>query len=201
MQAWSHACFSWWWTWERVGEGRERRECFIRTSWPAAGLKYMVRRHTAGMSSRLPYVPRSTKGIGQFQFAEIQAISYSVTREKAPIYTMGSPDVRSFSRNKRGVAGSLIWINFDRHALLTLVHRLRGRFIANVDDIRPQLPAGARQRPVGRLASLLCREVGFPVGGRPVTSRPSCRNTWFLPSRPASCRPTRAPVVVQCKKS
>jgi len=48
-------------------------------------------------------------------------VSYSVTREKAPIYTLGSPDVRSFSRNKRGIAGTLIWINFDRHGLLNLV--------------------------------------------------------------------------------
>jgi hypothetical protein len=59
--------------------------------------------------------------IGQYQFAELQAVSYSVTREKAPIYTLGSPDVRSFSRNKRGIAGTLIWINFDRHGLLNLV--------------------------------------------------------------------------------
>ena len=76
--------------------------------------------------------------IGQYTFAELQAVSYSVTREKAPIYTMGSADVRSFSRNKRGIAGSLIWINFDRHALLALVHKLGGTFVANVDDVRPQ---------------------------------------------------------------
>jgi hypothetical protein len=61
-----------------------------------------------------------------------------VSREKAPIYTLGSPDVRSFSRNKRGIAGSLIWVNFDRHAFLGLVQKMRGKFIANVDDIRPQ---------------------------------------------------------------
>jgi hypothetical protein len=35
-------------------------------------------------------------------------------------------------------AGSLIWINFDRHALLALVHKLGGTYIANVDDVRPQ---------------------------------------------------------------
>ena len=35
-------------------------------------------------------------------------------------------------------AGSLIWINFDRHALLSLVHKLGGTFVANVDDVRPQ---------------------------------------------------------------
>jgi hypothetical protein len=76
--------------------------------------------------------------IGPYTFAEIQAISYSVTREKAPIYTMGSPDVRSFSRNKRGVAGSLIWINFDRHSLLNLIRASQGTFVANVDDLRPE---------------------------------------------------------------
>ena len=36
-------------------------------------------------------------------------------------------------------AGSLIWINFDRHALLSLVKKLGGTFVANVDDVRPQL--------------------------------------------------------------
>ncbi len=51
---------------------------------------------------------------------------------------MGSPDVRAYSRNKRGIAGSLIWINFDRRALLNIFRRYRGRFIANRDDVRPQ---------------------------------------------------------------
>ena len=74
-----------------------------------------------------------------------QAVSFSLTREKAPIYTMGSPDVRAFSRNKRGIAGSLIWVNFDRHALLNVVRRAAGRFIANIDDIRPQFRSAQTQ--------------------------------------------------------
>ena len=49
---------------------------------------------------------------------ELQGVSYSVTREKAPIYTMGSADPRSFSRGKRGIAGTLIFTVFDRSALL-----------------------------------------------------------------------------------
>jgi hypothetical protein len=44
----------------------------------------------------------------------------------------------SFSRNKRGIAGTLIWVNFDRHAFLHLVDKMKGQFIANIDDIRPQ---------------------------------------------------------------
>ena len=50
---------------------------------------------------------------------ELQAITYAVKREKAPVYTMGSPEPRSFSRGKRGVAGSLVFTVFDRDALLS----------------------------------------------------------------------------------
>jgi hypothetical protein len=48
---------------------------------------------------------------------ELQAITYSVTREKAPIYVMGDPNPKSFSRGKRGIAGSLVFTVFDRDAL------------------------------------------------------------------------------------
>ena len=75
--------------------------------------------------------------VGPYAFAELQAVSYSVSREKAPIYTLGSPDPRSFSRNKRGIAGSLIWVNFDRHGLLEVFRKARGTFIANSDDVKP----------------------------------------------------------------
>lgn len=51
---------------------------------------------------------------------ELQAITYSVTREKAPVYTLGSANPRSFSRGKRGIAGSLVFTVFDRDALHTL---------------------------------------------------------------------------------
>lgn len=88
--------------------------------------------------------------IGPVPLAELQAISYSVTREKAPIYTLGSPDPRSFSRNKRGIAGSLIWINFDRHGLLEVMRKVRGTFVANRDDVRPQFKNTAMPEYVGR---------------------------------------------------
>lgn len=49
---------------------------------------------------------------------ELQAISYSVSREKAPVYTMGSAEPRSFSRGKRGIAGNLVFTVFNRDALI-----------------------------------------------------------------------------------
>lgn len=52
---------------------------------------------------------------------ELQAITYSVTREKGPVYVLGDPNPKSFSRGKRGIAGSLVFTVFDRDAL----HRMK----------------------------------------------------------------------------
>lgn len=54
---------------------------------------------------------------GNLVIGELASITYSVTREKAPIFTMGNPNPRSFSRGKRGIAGSLVFTVFDRDAL------------------------------------------------------------------------------------
>lgn len=102
--------------------------------------------------------------IGNTEFANLQAVSYTVTREKAPIYTLGSADPRSFSRNKRGVAGSLVWINFDRHALLTLIYQNQGKFVAWSDDVRPEYAdsssPGSPQSQTAIFSSSLVRDVG-----------------------------------------
>lgn len=55
---------------------------------------------------------------GNVVIGELQAVTLSVHREKAPVYTMGSADPRSFSRGKRGIAGSLVFTVFDRDALI-----------------------------------------------------------------------------------
>jgi len=95
------------------------------------------------------------KGVfGTTVVAELQAISYSVTREKAPIYTMGSADPRSFSRGKRGIAGTLIFIVFDRHALLGSMgvfapRNQQRKFQSDTDDLRPKLT----QTATGAVAS------------------------------------------------
>ena len=60
---------------------------------------------------------------GGIEIGALSGITFSVTREKAPIYTMGSPNPRSFSRGKRGIAGSLIFTVFDRPALYTMLDR------------------------------------------------------------------------------
>lgn len=54
---------------------------------------------------------------GKRIIGELQQISWAVQREKAPVFTLGSPNARSISRGKRGIAGSLVFAVFDRDAL------------------------------------------------------------------------------------
>jgi hypothetical protein len=74
---------------------------------------------------------------------------------------MGSPDARAYSRNKRGIAGSLIWINFDRHSLLNLVQQYGGTFVADIDEIRPQYTSTTNGGAV--FQSSVVRSAGIPI--------------------------------------
>jgi len=47
----------------------------------------------------------------------LQGISYAIQREKAPTYVMGRVDPLSFSRGKRGIAGTIITLMMDEHML------------------------------------------------------------------------------------
>src|SRR6056300_925030 len=57
--------------------------------------------------------------IGGQPMGSMQAISYAIQREKAPIYVMGSVDPISFSRGKRGIAGTMISLMLDTHILMS----------------------------------------------------------------------------------
>jgi hypothetical protein len=99
--------------------------------------------------------------------AELQAISYSITREKAPIYTMGSADPRAFARGKRGIAGTLIFVMFDRHALL---HTLRNMmFQSDIDDIFPLFLG----EDTGELAAATARATSDRSAASPVAEQES----------------------------
>ncbi len=51
-------------------------------------------------------------------FGELQMVSYKIDREKAPVYTMGSPDLRTIARGKRLVTGACVFVVFDRDSLM-----------------------------------------------------------------------------------
>lgn len=64
----------------------------------------------------------------------IQALSYAVQREKAPIYVMGRVDPLSFSRGKRGIAGTMITLMLDHHILFQRPFNDL-QFVADNDEI------------------------------------------------------------------
>ena len=65
---------------------------------------------------------------------QMQAVSYAVQREKAPIYVMGRVDPLSFSRGKRGIAGTMISLMLDRHILYDAPFNDK-KYLADRDEI------------------------------------------------------------------
>ena len=103
--------------------------------------------------------------IGAHAIGTLQGISYQVSREKAPIYTLGSADPRAFARGKRAIAGSLIFIQFDMEPLMWELANPNDTtrqlyFLSDIDDLRPEynmsdeVPVvGATVAPVGESSS------------------------------------------------
>jgi len=90
-----------------------------------------------------------TAVIGANTIGTLQGISYQVSREKAPIYTMGSADPRAFARGKRAIAGSLVFIQFDFEPIMYELANMdpkeesrRIYFLSDNDDLRPEYTVG-----------------------------------------------------------
>ena len=69
------------------------------------------------------------------QVMTLQGIAISITREKVPIYVFGRSRPVSISRGKRGIAGTLQFILFDRDALNTLVKDMDHFYYAHADEV------------------------------------------------------------------
>jgi len=67
----------------------------------------------------------------------MQAVSYAIQREKAPIYVMGKVDPLSFSRGKRGIAGTMISIMLDQHMIWREPWASSSKVVLDKDEIIP----------------------------------------------------------------
>lgn len=67
--------------------------------------------------------------------ATLSGIAVSLTREKVPVYTMGSANARSISRGKRACAGSLQFTLFDRDAFYNLFLDASHFYYAHADEV------------------------------------------------------------------
>lgn len=84
---------------------------------------------------------------------ELQGLSFTISREIAPLYTMGSANPRGFSKGKRGIAGSLVFLVFDRSGLAESMKQQGKFYMANrYETYQGQLIkelSGGRQKAVG----------------------------------------------------
>lgn len=77
-------------------------------------------------------------GPGGVAMGTLQAISHSVTREKAGIWTMGNANCRGYSRGKRGMGGSMIFILLNQEPL-TSIKGISQRLVQlDTDEIIPE---------------------------------------------------------------
>ena len=86
------------------------------------------------------------------EIGTLQAVSYAVQREKAPIYVLGRPNPRAFSRGKRGIAGTMVFVMFDDHALLSAFEEEQPdlmKFVKDRKELTPDIASGEVGLPVG----------------------------------------------------
>ena len=69
---------------------------------------------------------------GNYKFGSIQMIRYAVSREKAQIYTLGSPSARATARGKRSVSGAFVFTLIDRKGLVKAMAEAGGEQNGNV---------------------------------------------------------------------
>jgi len=60
---------------------------------------------------------------GPYEFGELQMVSYKVDRERAPVYVMGSPELRTIARGKRIISGGCVFVVFQKDGLLSAMNK------------------------------------------------------------------------------
>lgn len=81
----------------------------------------------------------------EVEIGNLQGLSISVNREVRPIFVMGRTDALSYSRGKRGIAGSIVLTTLDRHALGAIVEQAKIFKYSNQDTAQQQWQSGLRQ--------------------------------------------------------
>ena len=93
---------------------------------------------------------------GNKEIGELQAISYAIQREKAPIYVMGHKNPLAFSRGKRGIAGTCVFVLFDSHGMLEELGyyaTTAPNFLSSKDEYRPFPSDGINPVDVGSVVT------------------------------------------------
>lgn len=71
---------------------------------------------------------------GNIKFAELQMLKYAISRQKAPVYTMGSADMRAIARGARSINGALIFSHLSIGGLVNAMNKAGSRVFLSHDE-------------------------------------------------------------------
>ena len=72
---------------------------------------------------------------GNIKFGDIQMIKYAVSRQKAPIYTMGSADMRAIARGPRSINGALVFSHLSTGGLVQAMSEAGYKIFLSHDEL------------------------------------------------------------------
>ena len=95
---------------------------------------------------------------GDTVFGELQMIRYNIDREKAPVYTMGSANLRTIARGKRLISGACVFVVFEKDSLVSTLNE-RGT------EFNPYLTKSDTANLAGGSADSLAGSSQFGIAG------------------------------------
>lgn len=116
--------------------------------------------------------------VGGESIGALQALSYAIQREKAPIYVMGRVDPLSFSRGKRGIAGTLITLMLDQHFMKEASFRDM-RFVADNDEL-----IAVNDTPLDATNTADIEELGGNFDARDLSTAYQVTQAWYVDQLP-----------------
>ena len=123
---------------------------------------------------------------GNYKFGSIQMIRYAVSREKAQIYTLGSPSARATARGKRSVSGAFVFTLIDRKGLVKAMAdaggNTNGLIFLNNDEITNFANSANQAKPTASQAYKDSTRAGGTFGSAGVTGSTTTSNqSAFVP--------------------
>lgn len=106
------------------------------------------------------------------QILTLQGIAISITREKVPVYVFGRSRPMSISRGKRGIAGTLQFVLFDRDALSGLYTNNQDHwYYAHADEVNWLLNTQNAAAYRGETRAITTPGLTNPVTGQNISAQ------------------------------
>ena len=122
---------------------------------------------------------------GNYKFGSIQMIRYAVSREKAQIYTLGSPSARATARGKRSVSGAFVFTLIDRKGLVKAMADAggdtNGRVFLNNDEIANFANSANQAKPTASQNYRDSTRAGGTFGSAGIIGSTTSNQSAFVP--------------------